>query len=109
MELEFKQVGDPRIRFLQKQRSNKNELERQEQRNRNIIRVQATIRRALYRVRTFKEVWEQAASNMPLVLKKQQELPREKAAKVMSNVIYRMPYFFQSVLSVNANNYRMHW
>lgn len=27
----------------------------------------------------------------------------------MSNVIYRMPYFFQTMLSINLNNYRKHW
>lgn len=46
---------------------------------------------------------------MPLVLQKQQELPPEKAAKMMSNVIYRMPYFFHAVLATNLRNYQKHW
>lgn len=46
---------------------------------------------------------------MPLVLQKQQELPPNKAAKVMENLVYRMPYFLQAVLPINEKNYRVHW
>lgn len=62
----------------------------------------------MVRIRTFKELLADSSSGLPLVEQKQKGMTSEKAAKLMTKVVYNMPHFFQAMLAINRRNYRQH-